>query len=199
MQIKKCLVIIALCLLLTGCEESIKGIIGDNPATSTGITNDVSKFQKEYKELNSYIEVIIPDDAYIHYASIDEVLEVLNGTGIIYFGRPSCPWCRNVIPVLADVATKNGMMIYYYNPGETKSDDIDKYMTMKNKLSNYLDKDANGNPTMYLPDVYFVKDGNIVGHKLGSASGQKDAYVPLTEEQRNELVSIYEGYIKELK
>lgn len=196
MQLKKLVISLFICLGLTGCSVNVN----INPEPSDPIkVNETEKFQKEYSELNSYIEVNIPDDTKIHYASPKEVLDILtDGTGIIYFGRPTCPWCRNVIPVLASVCNKYNMVINYYNPGETKEDDIVTYMSIKNELSEYLEKGEGGEPTMYLPDIYFVKDGKVVGHKLGSVSSQNDPYTPLTDEQKNELFSIYERYIKEL-
>ena len=49
--------------------------------------------------------------------------------------------------------------------------------------------------------VYFnaYKDGNIVGHHLGSAPSQTNPYVALTENQKQELINIYEELISKME
>lgn len=73
--------------------------------------SDSIRFKKEYESLNAqekYIDVKIPKDNNVQYASFDDVMDVLNsGTGIIYFGFPECPWCRNALPVLLKAAKDN--------------------------------------------------------------------------------------------
>ena len=78
--------------------------------TGCGKETDAEKFKKEYEKLNGqtigetnykYPSVEISKDNAIKYASYDEVLELLkSGTGVIYLGYETCPWCRNAVPVL---------------------------------------------------------------------------------------------------
>ena len=202
MQIKKYFIIILVCLCLTGCSTSsnVDGTSNKDDINYVVIDTETSKFINEYKNINSYIEVNIPNETKIHYASTEEVLDlVTSGTGIIYFGRPTCPWCRNIIPVLAKVANTNNMVINYYNPGEVSADESYMYVSIKNKLSDYLRSNENGEKAFYLPDVYFIKDGNVIGHKLGSLASQTDAYIPLTDEQVKELSDLYQSYINDMK
>ena len=44
----------------------------------------------------------------------EEIFDILDGTGIIYFGFPECPWCRNAVPVLLDAAEEVGIEKIYY-------------------------------------------------------------------------------------
>ena len=202
MQIKKYFIIILVCLCLTGCSTSsnVDGTSNKDDINYVVIDTETSKFINEYKNINSYIEVNIPNETKIHYARTEEVLDlVTSGTGIIYFGRPTCPWCRNIIPVLAKVANTNNMVINYYNPGEVSADESYMYVSIKNKLSDYLRSNENGEKAFYLPDVYFIKDGNVIGHKLGSLASQTDAYIPLTDEQVKELSDLYQSYINDMK
>ena len=40
----------------------------------------------------------------------------MNSSGVIYFGFPECPWCRNAVSVLLDAASETGIdKIYYMN------------------------------------------------------------------------------------
>ena len=74
---------------------------------------DAMKFKKEYESLNGqinssnkkYMDVEISVKNPIQYASYEEIVNLLkSGTGVIYFGFPECPWCRNAVPVLLEAA-----------------------------------------------------------------------------------------------
>ena len=54
-----------------------------------------------------------------------------------------------------------------------------------------MEKDDSGKPKLFVPEVLFIKDGEVKFHHLGTVSGQTDASIPLTEEQREELKNIY--------
>jgi len=133
---------------------------------------------------------------YLDYEGVEELLT--SGTGVIYFGFPSCPWCRNVIPVLFDVADKNNWdTIYYANPRELKSDET-KYNKLLDILSEYL-RESEGKKVLYVPDVYFVKDGKIVGHHISTVESQTDPTISLTVEQVEELSNIYQSLFDQIK
>ena len=80
--------------------------------------NDSVKFKNEYESLNNkdtgynkkYLEMNIDEDNPIVYVEFDELINIIkNDTAIIYFGFPECPWCRNAVPVLLDVANELGI------------------------------------------------------------------------------------------
>ncbi len=153
---------------------------------------DAQRFKQEYEELNSSsVNMQISEQNPIKYATINEIFDVLeNKTGIVYFGFPGCPWCRNMLPVLLEFAKNNDIdTIYYLNPREVSDEEHSKLI---DTLKDYLETNANGDLTLYVPDVYFVKDGKIIGHHLSTVSTQTDPYVPLTEEQKEELLKIFD-------
>ncbi len=153
---------------------------------------DASKFKSEYEALNKEnVEIKVPKDNPIKYTKVDEIFEILeSGTGVIYFGFPGCPWCRNMLPILFQAAQKNNIdTIYYLNPREVSDEEHSKLIDV---LKEYLDVNENGELTLYVPDVYFVKDGQILGHHLGTVDSQTDPYVILTEEQKEELLQIFD-------
>lgn len=197
MQIKKILLIIMAILLITGCTKK------ENSVTSEDITplvTDTSKFKTEYEEGNNGIIVNVSDDDKIKYVTPSEVLNILTfGTGIIYFGRPTCPWCRNVVPVLLEVARTNNLTVNYLNPGEITGDDVKDYVKVKEALDSYLDYDEDGTKSLHIPDVYFVYNGKILGHHLSTVSSQDDPYTALTSSQKQELINIYNSYIEQMK
>lgn len=204
MRVKIILILISI-FLITGCQTK-NNVVDNNINNNTNEShinetsqNELDKFKKEYETSND-IEVHIPDNTLIHYAKASEIMDILtNGTGIIYFGRPTCPWCRNIIPVLADISTKYNMVINYYNPGEVSYDEKDIYQNIKQALNNYLDEDKTGQKKLYIPDVYFIKNGQVIGHHIGSVTSQNDPYIPLDNDQKEELKDIYERYINLLK
>ena len=197
-----------------------------------GKENDSTKFKKEYEILNGeksksgkvYPEVNISKNVNVKYADYKTLFDVLdNKTGILYFGFPECPWCRNALPVLLKAASDyEDLPIYYMNIldkrdekevdsegiiRDTKkaSDDYYKLLEYLDPyLSNYVIKDKNGRSydtkekRIYVPLVVFVKNGIIVGSHSDTVDSQKDPYVVLDDKQKEELENIYMSYINEL-
>ena len=182
--------------------------------------SDEYKFKKEYENLNTaknangdykYIKLNIPMNNKIVYENIDGIFDILNNkTGIIYFGKPDCPWCRNIINILIKTANKNNInSIYYYNPEEIRNQNTLEYQKLIKHLNQYLDTDTTtqnkndinfdvNKKRLYLPDVYFVKNGTIVGNHIGSVDSQKDPHILLSNEQEKELEKIYTDLIKKM-
>ena len=164
---------------------------------------DAIKFKQEYEEVNNSIGAVkieIDEDNPIVY--LDNYKELNNkienkDSFILYLGFPTCPWCRNIIPVLFDSVKENNIdNIYYMNTREINTDDYDKLIEL---VYEYLTEDSEGNKSLYVPDVYFFNKGNIVGNHLGSVDSQTDPTIPLNKEQVKELKGIYSDLIKKIK
>lgn len=193
---------------------------------------DAVKFIKEYESLNEegYLKLSIDENNPIEYADYDKLLEVINnGTGIIYLGFPECPWCRNALPVLFDVAKDNDIeTIYYMNilnerdsyvveDGElvyaTDDEGNEKKGTegyfklldaLEDHLSDYVivfedEEYETGEKRIYAPSVIFVRDGEVLGVHVSTVESQENPNEGLTDEQYEELYTIYEDYIIELQ
>lgn len=166
------------------------------------LKSDGEKFKAEYEALNNEnVNINISKNNPIKYVTLDEVFDIIqNKTGVIYFGFPGCPWCRNMIPVLFEVAKNNNIdTIYYFNPRNVKKSDNDEYNKLKEILNEYLFEDENGQKVLYVPDVYFIKDGKIVGHHLGTVDSQEDPTISLTEEEKNELLDIFNELFEKIR
>ena len=166
------------------------------------LKSDGEKFKAEYEALNNEnININISKNNPIKYVTLDEVFDIIqNKTGVIYFGFPGCPWCRNMIPVLFEAAKNNNIdTIYYFNPRNVKKSDNDEYNKLKEILNEYLSEDENGQKVLYVPDVYFIKDGKIVGHHLGTVDSQADPTISLTEEEKNELLDIFNELFEKIR
>lgn len=188
-------------------------IIGNNKKL------DSIKFKVEYESLNGkkndngkeYVHVSLDNKNPYIYATYDEVMDILNGkTGVIYFGFPECPWCRNMVPVLADAAKEMGIdKVFYFNAldmRDKKSLDKDGKIIVEKKGTDEYYKlvDALGDSIgayeglnddsikrLYFPTVIFVKDGKIIESHIGTLDSQTDPYKVLNEKEKNELKDIY--------
>ena len=180
---------------------------------------DNIKFKTEYESLNGkknknnkeYVHVEVATKNPFIYASYDDVMDILsNGTGVIYFGFPECPWCRNMVPVLADAAKEMGIdKIYYFNAldmRDIKSLDNDGsiktekegtkeyYKLIKvlgDSIGSYEGLNDESIKRLYFPTVVFVKDGKILTSHIGTLDSQTDPYKVLNDKQKNELKEIY--------
>ncbi len=182
--------------------------------------SDNIKFQKEYENLNSqkgYLDIEIPKDNNVKYASFDEIMKVLeDGTGIIYFGFPECPWCRNALPVLLEAAKENEIQNVYYFNAKSIRDDKElkdgKIVTnkkgtkeyyelvdrLKDNLGSYEGLDDESIKRLYFPTAVFVMGGKVVGIHVGTVDSQTDPSKPLTEKQKQELLDIYNENISKM-
>ncbi len=180
-------------------------ILRDKPNKSNDntdpITEDTRKFKEEYEEVNSNdgaVKITIPSNAPVKYLSSDELFTKIENKEnfVVYIGFPTCPWCRNIVNVLFDTANDNGATIYYINKRKLKDEEYNKIYEL---LYDYLDTDKTGNKVLYVPDVYFFKDGSIVGHHLGSVASQTNPKVLLNSTQKKELKGIYQDLFNKIK
>lgn len=189
------------------------------------VQSDEARFKKEYEKLNgqknenkkTYVQVSIPKENNIQYLDFEEVMKFLKeGTGIIYFGFPECPWCRNAVPVLIDAAKENETTIYYYNALpirdikqlnedgkiETTKKGTKNYYKLVDKLKDYLPAyeglDDASIKRLYFPTVFFVQGGKIVGMHEGTVDSQENPYKVLNKKQKVELKQIYINNINKI-
>lgn len=161
-------------------------------------SNDNLRFKYEYEMYNKInfsngkrIIVDIDVNNNIKYITGKEILNKLDSedASIIYFGYPECPWCRSVISTLVDVTIENKINNFYYV--DLNLIDNSTISKLKIKLDEYLDNNEEGIKTLYVPDVYFIKDGDIKFHHVANVSGYKDPFTKMTDEQVKELKNIY--------
>ena len=110
--------------------------------SSAGVSEleDSMRFKYEYEALNSeknedgtnrYSYLSINEDNNVVYLSYEELLDFSNyGTGMLYFGRPACPWCRLLIPYMLEFADSSGTFIYYYNIEEDREANNERYKSI---------------------------------------------------------------------
>lgn len=165
--------------------------------------NENIRFKISYEYLNivedsngKTVKVNIPFKNNIKYIKGKEVGKTFkNKTGIVYLGYNTCPWCRSIIETLIDVAKDNNKTIYYVDlhniNKETKKE-------LKDYLSDYLEE-RDGVKGFSSPDVYFIKNGKIETHVVGSGDAYDYPYKKLSKKEKNNLRKVYMDGIELIK
>ena len=188
-----------------------------------GPTADEIKFKSEYESLNgststsgkTYQTLSIIKDNKVEYTDLAGAIDMLeSGTGIIYFGFPDCPWCRNLVSVLIDeigcsclekitYVNISGLRdTYELQDGEAvkTQNASSEYYKILELLDSYLndytllngEESVNvGEKRLYVPLVVGVKKGRVVGviAEMPELEEGQNAYDNLTETQKSELKS----------
>ncbi|MCL1808818.1 MAG: hypothetical protein FWG42_03505 [Clostridiales bacterium] len=119
---------------------------------------DALRFSKEY--------LLMSDDNVFVYKNAKETADFLeSGTGIVFMGFPTCPWCQAYVVLLDGVAKELGVEeIFYLDIFDDRSDNSRQYQRLVAFKEHHLLPDDDGNPRIFVPDVTVVKDGVVVGH-----------------------------------
>ena len=194
-------------LLLGACGDD-----ADESTADSGTTTGGGEFVEEYTALNGqraqsgapYLEVSLPGDHIFEYAEEDEIRQLLeDGDGVIYFGFPSCPWCRNAVSPLDEAGKAADLeQINYVNPS-TMRDQAganEYYQLLLTELGEFAPEHPQqpGQRTILVPLVATVVDGDVVAAHLGSAPSQTDPSQALTDSQHAELLEIYGSHFSQI-
>lgn len=157
--------------------------------------SDADRFAAEYTS--------VPTDNPFVYKSAQEVIDIIeHGTGAVFLGFPSCPWCQSYARMLTEVAKDTGLKtISYYNIYDARQNNTEDYQKLVSLLGSNLQYDENGQRRIYVPDVVFVVDGRIVGNDLESSkdtAGESDPNNYWTEDRVNALKSRLSNYAKQV-
>lgn len=129
--------------------------------------------------------------------SLQEFMD--SGTGILYFGFESCPWCNSVLPVLIETASHYPeIKLYSYDPYEIREEESEVYQSILNEFNNYLLTDDDGNKRLYVPDVYAIYNGEPIGSHKDAVDGYSPNR-PLTDNEVSELKKFYEELFESIK
>lgn len=119
---------------------------------------DNVRFAKEYGSVSE-------ENVFV-YKNIDEIIKIMeHGTGVVYLGFPDCPWCRAYVKYLNEVALDVGIdEIYYYNILEDRTNNTEEYQKIVSILGDNLQYDKEGNHRIFVPNVSFHIDGEVIGN-----------------------------------
>jgi len=193
---------------------------------NTEYREDAIRFKEKYEALNGSEvapgmvrqTITIPRDNPFVFANMDQIVELVeNGSGIIYFGFPECPWCRTAVPAMIEAAAELGIEeIFYMNMTPERNikiindeGEIEEtragtpgYMRLLELLEPYLMDYTITGPNgetvdlnqkrIFVPFVLIVREGNVIAHKFYTLPIQDETpFMVFTPEQHQELVDLY--------
>ena len=158
--------------------------------------SDAETFAAEYAQVEK-------DNLFV-YKSGQEIIDILeHGTGVVFLGFPSCPWCQAYAPMLNDLAKSYGLdTIYYHNTYDDWKGNTEEYQKYTELLSDYLQYDNVGNRHLYVPNAAFVIDGEIIGNDWETSKDTLNAETPAdywTEERVEAWKAKLAPYFEQIK
>ena len=154
---KKIIILLILLLALCSCskkETVIEEKIEDVPTLSETV-------EKDYPEIKG--------ECVIYKANQEQILNMLkHGTGVVFFSWIDCPWCHRYINNVNEICRDNGIDVMYYDIYDDRQNNTDFYKEVKALVDSALQEedsyDADGNTRIYVPNIYFVSKGEVIGH-----------------------------------
>lgn len=128
-------------------------------------------------------------------SDMEQVLRMFHNreSGVVYIGFSDCAWCQDAVPILNQAAQEEQMDVYYVearNADQILISDEQKQAFYK-LAADYLDKDENGNPLLYTPYVFKMKNGKITAAHISTVEGHPAKERGLREKEQEELLRIY--------
>ena len=166
-----------------------------NTRNQSQIMSDAAKFKSEYPRVAANNRFV--------YTSDKEILDIFDhGSGVVFLGFPQCLWCQHLSEHVDRAARAEGVdKIYYLNIRDARASNNEVYQKLVKKLEPYLDKDDNGKPRIFVPDVSIVKNGKIIGRYKEESTGD-DNITPdkyWTSERIERTSSQLRGFMRQLK
>ncbi|MBO7720552.1 hypothetical protein J6S35_02905 [Candidatus Saccharibacteria bacterium] len=184
------LIILGVAGLIVASFLIIYTVMGNNSRV------DSVRFANEYSSVSDKNPFV--------YRTGEEIVDILeHGTGVVYLGFPSCPWCQAYVGYMNEAAQEVGLdKIYYYNIEQDRKDNTELYQKLVSILSSYLQFSDEGQRRIYVPNVTFVVDGKIIGNDLESSkytAGESDPANYWTEARVNDLKTRLISYMQVVK
>lgn len=130
--------------------------------------------------------------------------------GILYFGFPGCPWCRDAVPVMHEASQSTGIDVLYVSrdhelrEGEWLEWDAEMaWWLYESGLPGMLWIDEDGRPVddmdnayrpnIFVPQIVHVQDGAIINSHRSTFEDHDARERSLTPEEHEALHAIYVG------
>lgn len=148
------------------------------------VKENITDSERFFRDYNG----VSVDNVY-KYVTAKEAIELFKSDeAVIFFGFKECIWCQEYAPILNNYAKENNVeTIYYVDIKEDRANNTEEYQEIVKLLEKYLEVDDNNNKRIYVPDVYFIKEGKIIGHN-NDTSTQVGADIEEYYEQNGEAL-----------
>lgn len=161
-------------------------ITDEEPTYTPSVITDAQRFVDEHVAFNNTLRangephhyMVLPIDNTVVYASFDDLMYLLDGgTGVFFFGRPTCPWCRYSYSLLLQIAIEKNITLLYYDPEYDRTAHNENYIAFLQRLHNYLPvDDRNQSPDdpdfdpemkrVTVPHIFVVINGEVVAQVM---------------------------------
>lgn len=155
----------------------------NEPKANTATLSDAQKFASDYSQ--------VKQDNRFSYVTGEQAVDLLkNGNGMLFLGFKECPWCQSLAPLVDEAAKQQDLQqVYYLDIRQARTDNDSTYQQLVDILRDHLQKDENGEPRIYVPDVTALKDGKIVSRfKQEPSEGQTTPAEFWTDERKERAV-----------
>lgn len=180
---KRLSVIAAICLCLTGCVPA-KDLPMNASVNLETIVPDMSQYTFLEDKDHAFLEITA--------AEAKRLFEE-GGSGVLYFGRPNCPFCQRAVPVLNDVAKEERMSVYYVDVNLSKLT-MEDYTAIEPYIEpSFVKSTKEDEGGFMIPDVIAVKDGKYVSHHVSLVDGYRitSSDSTMNEAETESLKKIY--------
>ena len=152
-----------------------------------GSIADMSGYE-ELDEKNTQVFIVSDVNDFLNRLDAGE-------TFAAYFGFVDCPWCNDAISILNAEAESAGQKVYYINtrPNSkvSKNSEIPDYDLLVSRVGEHFGHNDEGESYLFVPFVFFVKEGKIVLTHQGTVSEYEPSIMEMTEKQVEEVRDIY--------
>lgn len=182
--------IVLISLILSGCAQVEPQEL---PSVPSGCSEEQACPATETSQLAAFKSISF--DEAIHFFTDKK-------SGLLYFGFESCPWCQEAVPLLEQAALLDDIPIYYV---QTRDAERNLLYTEEQKeeimpyIKNYMSKNDEGILTLYVPLVLIVQNGEVSAGHVGTVDGHDAHERAMTDEEKQELKSLYENMIDQIK
>lgn len=133
--------------------------------------------------------------AEFHEVTVADIARLMDAgqSFVLFCAFDDCPWCKATIGPVSEVAAARGWQLAFLDtrkdPSWESNLDIDDYDLFVERFGDWLEPDADGVPHLYVPSLFFVRNGQVVAVRQGVLEGYDDPDVALNDEQRGQLDS----------
>ncbi len=184
MKFIKLLIISIICFTLVGCGTTEEKVEYDKSTF-----NVIEDLKTVSVDMFVYTDFNDPDHVF-RKLSFNEALRLYDeeGTGILFYGYPTCGVCPMVLPSLNEAAKTVNSQIYYVDLNSETINEADMEH-FEDLAHDHLYLEDDGTRSFRVPMVVVVINGEIVDSHIGHLGAKGST---LDEGEKAELQSFYE-------
>lgn len=206
---RKKAVILFLCLTwcLTGCtvkteDPDLAEIMDKMEVTENTSEENTSEESTSGSEISGYPSLEGEETAFVKktFSDVFDSIEQKENK-LYYIGFPQCEWCQSMVAILNQAAMEAGKEIEYvplYDEQGNQLYEMEEREEFVAYAEGHLRTDDEGEPTLYSPYVFVLRDGEIVSSHVGTLEDH-ELEEGMTSEQEEELLNIYKAMFEEVE